>query len=333
MNEVWSKYPGEIMPQLQTSVRSAPESDMLAEVREGLSRPQKELASKYFYDQVGSLLFEEITRLPEYYLTAVERKLLLQCTQWFITSTGCKTLVELGAGSASKTRILLDGMLRAGTGCTYMPIDVSAAFLAETAGMLRSRYPDLRVMPVNADITRDFRLPKHDGPVLFALLGSTIGNFDEMHATRLLRRIRGQMQPLDTFLLGVDLRKPTLELEAAYNDLQGVTARFNLNILQVLNRELGADFDLAAYSHRAFYDEHLHRIEMHLVSARDQVVTIPGIGPIALTRGETIRSEISCKYDRAAVQMLFEAAGLEIEEWHTDEHQRFALVLGHIRED
>jgi len=318
------------MSQLLDSALSAPHSDMLADVREGLSRPQKELPPKYFYDQVGSLLFEEITQLPEYYLTAAERDLLLQCTQWFVTSTGCRTLVEFGAGSAAKTRILLDGMLRGGTGCTYMPIDLSTEFLGETVGTLRIRYPDLRIMPVNADITRDFRLPKHDGPVLFALLGSTIGNFDEINATRLLRRIRGQMEPLDSFLLGVDLRKNTRVLEAAYNDVQGVTARFNLNLLQVLNRELGADFDLAAYSHRAFYDEHLHRIEMHLVSEREQVVTIPDIGRIAVARGETIRTEISCKYDRAAVQMLFEAAGLEIEEWHTDEHQRFALVLGRV---
>ncbi len=318
------------MPQLLDSALSAPHSDMLADVREGLSRPQKELPPKYFYDQVGSLLFEDITQLPEYYLTAAERDLLLQCTQWFVTSTGCRTLVEFGAGSAAKTRILLDGMLRGGTGCTYMPIDLSTEFLGETVGTLRIRYPDLRIMPVNADITRDFRLPKHDGPVLFALLGSTIGNFDEINATRLLRRIRGQMEPLDSFLLGVDLRKNTRVLEAAYNDVQGVTARFNLNLLQVLNRELGADFDLAAYSHRAFYDEHLHRIEMHLVSEREQVVTIPDIGRIAVALSETIRTEISCKYDRAAVQMLFEAAGLEIEEWHTDEHQRFALVLGRV---
>jgi len=318
------------MSQLLDSALSAPHSDMLADVREGLSRPQQALPHKYFYDQVGSLLFEEITQLPEYYLTAAERDLLLQCTQWFVTSTGCRTLVEFGAGSAAKTRILLDGMLRGGTGCTYMPIDLSTEFLGETVGTLRIRYPDLRIMPVNADITRDFRLPKHDGPVLFALLGSTIGNFDEINATRLLRRIRGQMEPLDSFLLGVDLRKNTRVLEAAYNDVQGVTARFNLNLLQVLNRELGADFDLAAYSHRAFYDEHLHRIEMHLVSEREQVVTIPDIGRIAVARGETIRTEISCKYDRAAVQMLFEAAGLEIEEWHTDEHQRFALVLGRV---
>lgn len=316
------------MPQVQSSARSAPHSEMLTDVREGLTRPQKELSPKYFYDQVGSLLFEEITRLPEYYLTSAERGLLLQCTQWFVTTTGCKTLVELGAGSASKTQILLDGMLRAGTGCTYIPIDLNAAFLAETTGVLRIRYPDLRIMPVHADITRDVRIPKHDGPAMFALLGSTIGNFDEINATRLLRRMRGQMKRDDWFLLGVDLRKSTLELEAAYNDVQGVTARFNRNILQVLNRELGADFDLATFAHRAFYDEHLHRIEMHLVSGRDQVVTIPDIGRITLGEGETIRSEISCKYDRPAVEMLFEAAGLALDEWHTDEHHRFALVLG-----
>jgi L-histidine N-alpha-methyltransferase len=328
MKVVQSKAREKNMPQVQNSARSAPFSDMLADVREGLARPQKELSPKYFYDQAGSLLFEEITRLPEYYLTSVERGLLLQCTQWFVTSTGCKALIELGAGSASKTQILLDGMLRAGTGCTYVPIDLNAAFLAETTGILRIRYPDLRIMPVHADITRDFRIPKHDGPSLFALLGSTIGNFDEINATRLLRRVRGQMEPDDCFLLGVDLRKGTRELEAAYNDVQGVTARFNLNILQVLNRELGADFDLTAFTHRAFYDEHLHRIEMHLVSGRVQAVTIPDIGRITLSEGETIRTEISCKYDRAAVEVLFEAAGLEIDEWHTDEHQRFALVLG-----
>ncbi len=316
------------MSQAPGSARSAPHSEMLSDVVEGLARPQKELSPKYFYDHAGSLLFEEITRLPEYYLTRVERDLLLQCTQWVVTRTGVRTLVELGAGSASKTRILLDGMRRASPGCTYMPIDLSATFLSETSAALRLAYPDLRIMPVVADIAADFRLPKHDGPVLFALLGSTIGNFDEMHATRLLRRVRGLMDPADFFLLGVDLHKETRQLEAAYNDARGVTARFNLNLLRVLNRELGTDFDLAAFSHRAIYDERLRRIEMHLVSGRDQVVTIPGHGRIPLALGETIRSEISCKYDRESVEMLFAAAGLTVEEWHTDEEQRFALVLG-----
>jgi L-histidine N-alpha-methyltransferase len=305
---------------------------MLAEVRDGLARPQKELLPKYFYDHAGSLLFEEITRRPEYYLTRVERDLLLQCTHWFMTSTGTRTLVELGAGSALKTRILLDGMRRAGTGCAYIPIDVSADFLAETAGTLRIAYPDLRILPVVADMSKEFRLPRHESPVLFALLGSTIGNFDEMHATRLLCRIRGQMEPLDCFLLGADLRKDTRTLEAAYNDAQGVTALFNRNVLNVLNRELGADFDVDAFAHRAFYDEQLHRIEMHLVSARDHGVTIPGMDHVAFAEGETLRTEISCKYDLAAIEVLFEAAGLAVDEWHTDEDEQFALVLGRTRQ-
>ncbi len=316
------------MPQLQDTARSAPQSLMLAEVRDGLSRSQKEISPKYFYDHTGSLLFEQITELPEYYLTRVERDLLRQRAPWLVTHTGCRTLVELGAGSASKTRILLDAMRRAATGSTYMPIDVSASFLSDTSKTLRAAYPDLKIVPVVADITRDFRLPRHQGPVLFVLLGSTIGNFDDTHARQLLRRIRERMEPHDFLLLGADLRKDTAELEAAYNDSKGVTAQFNLNILRVLNRELGADFDLTGFTHRAFYNEEQHRIEMHLVSSQEQVVAIPGIGWIVLRQGETIRTEISCKYDRPAIEKLFAGARLELEEWHIDEHRRFALALG-----
>lgn len=309
---------------------SAPKSEMLDEVRSGLARAQKELPPKYFYDLAGSLLFEEITRLPEYYLTRVERELLVQHTPALMSSTGVRTLVELGAGSASKTRILLDGMVHSSAGGSYVPIDVSETFLSETASALRAAYPRLRIAPVIADMSRDIQLPPHDGPVLFALLGSTIGNFDEIHARLLLRRIRELMKPEDRLLLGADLQKDAGRLNAAYNDAAGVTARFNLNMLQVLNRELGADFDIPAFAHRAFYDEQLHRIEMHLVSSVDQVVTIPGIGAIALRRGESIRTEISCKYDLAGIEALFSAAGMMLEEWHTDERQQFALALGRV---
>jgi L-histidine N-alpha-methyltransferase len=318
------------MPQLQDLTRSATQSDMLADVREGLARSQKELSPKYFYDHTGSLLFEQITRLPEYYLTRAERELLTQCTPWFVTSTGYRTLVELGAGSASKTRILLDGMRRAATGCTYMPIDLSADFLNDTSRTLRRSYRDLRVVPVVADITRDFRLPRHRGPVLFVLLGSTIGNFDPSHAASLLRRIHRRMEPADHFLLGADLRKDPRVLEAAYNDVEGLTARFNLNILEVLNHDLGADFDVNAFSHRAFYDQKLHRIEMHLVSKTEQVVAIPGIDWIVLRQGETIRTEISCKYDQPTIEQMFGEAGLALAEWHTDDQRRFALALGRV---
>jgi L-histidine Nalpha-methyltransferase len=245
-----------------------------------------------------------------------------------MTSTDACTLVELGAGSASKTRILLDGMVHAKVGGTYVPIDMSGAFLSETSSALRASYPGLRIAPVAADVSRDFQLPRHEAPVLFVLLGSTIGNFDETHAGLLLRRIRQLMGPADRFLLGADLKKDVRQLTAAYNDAAGVTARFNLNMLQVLNRELGADFDRSTFVHRAFYDEQLNRIEMHLVSSLDQVVTIPGIGGVALGKGESIRTEISCKYDRADIALLFSAAGMALEEWHTDDLQQFALAVG-----
>jgi L-histidine N-alpha-methyltransferase len=165
-------------------------------------------------------------------------------------------------------------------------------------------------------------------PALYAFLGGTIGNFYPPAAIRLLGRIRASMQPGDRFLMGVDLRKDVARIEAAYNDVRGVTAAFNRNMLLVLNHELGADFDPAAFDHRAFYEPVAHRIEMHLVSRRAQVVTIPGVGPIQFDAGESIRTEISCKHDRESVAQLFEAAGMEIEGWRTDPDSLFALVVG-----
>lgn len=303
---------------------------ILAEVREGLSRSPKEISPKYFYDHRGSELFEEITRLPEYYLTRAERSILLEWMPVLIPVLGTCTVVELGAGSGEKARIILDALRTIpGHDGTYVPIDVSASFLAETASRFRSAYPGLRVVPSVADITAELRLPRNlDGPRLFAFLGSTIGNFERPEATRLLERIRRAMRLDDRFLMGVDLRKDVATIEAAYNDSQGVTAEFNRNMLRVLNAELGADFEPSAFEHLAFYDRKLHRIEMHLVSCRDQVVNIPGVGTIHLMRGEAIRTEISCKYDLAGVESLFHAAGLEVESWRTDADHRFALVVG-----
>ncbi|HEX7941381.1 MAG TPA: L-histidine N(alpha)-methyltransferase, partial [Gemmatimonadaceae bacterium] len=243
------------------------ESPMLADVRHGLSRPQKELPPKYFYDHRGSELFEEITRLPEYYLTRTERQMLAALAPGLIASMRPRTLVELGAGSAEKTRILLDAMCRAAdVRHTYVPVDVSAEFLEATAARLREAYPPLEVAPVVADISTDLLLPALRHPVLHVFLGSTIGNFDQPSAVRLLRRIRAAMRDGDRLLLGADLRKPVGRIEAAYNDARGVTAEFNRNVLRVLNREIGADFDVDAFRHRAFYDRERHRIEMHLVA-------------------------------------------------------------------
>lgn len=304
---------------------------MLAEVAQGLALPQKELPPKYFYDQRGSELFEAITRLPEYYQTRTERALLEAWMPELIARLGTRTLVELGAGSAEKSRVILDAMRAAGTAELYVPIDVSASFLAQTAAQLRREYPRLLVEPIVADISEELRLPRRvPSPALIAFIGGTIGNFYPAAAIRLLARVGAAMVPGDRFLMGVDLRKDVARIEAAYNDTQGVTAEFNRNMLRVLNHELGADFEPAAFEHRAFYDRSAHWVEMHLVSRRPQQVTIPGVGVVSFGLGETLRTEISAKYDEASVADLFRAAGLAVEMWRTDADRLFALVVGSL---
>jgi L-histidine N-alpha-methyltransferase len=306
-----------------------PDTRMLAEVAAGLSAPQKELPPKYFYDHRGSELFEEITRLPEYYQTRTERTLLEAWMPALVRDLGTRSLIELGAGSAEKSRIILTAMRSNGTTGFYVPIDVSASFLAQTATRLRHDYPGLLVEPIIADITEDFTAPQALlRPALFAFLGGTIGNFYPPAAIRLLSRVRIAMGPRDRFLMGVDLRKEVGRIEAAYNDSQGVTAAFNRNMLLVLNHELDSDFDPASFAHRAFYEPVNHRIEMHLVSTAEQEVRVPGVGLIHFAKGESIRTEISCKHDRASVAELFGAAGLKIESWRPDPEVLFALVTG-----
>ena len=306
-----------------------PNPRMLAEVAAGLAAPQKELPPKYFYDHRGSELFEEITRLPEYYPTRTERSLLESWMPTLISELGTRTLVELGAGSAEKSRIILSAMRAAGTADLYVPIDVSASFLDLTANRLRREYPGLRVEPTVADIAEEFDFPRAvPHPALYAFLGGTIGNFYPPAAIRLLRRVRSAMQSADRFLMGVDLRKDVRVIEAAYNDSRGVTAEFNRNMLLVLNHELGANFDPDAFEHLAFYEPVTHRIEMHLVSKVEHEVRVPGIGLVGFKQGESLRTEISCKHDRRSVGDLFAAAGLRIEIWRPDPGALFALVVG-----
>jgi L-histidine N-alpha-methyltransferase len=308
-----------------------PDPRMLAEVAAGLSAPQKELPPKYFYDHQGSELFEEITRLPEYYPTRTERALLESWMPLLIAELGTRTLVELGAGSAEKSRIILRAIRAAGTPGIYLPIDVSASFLSETAMRLRRDYPGLEVEPVVADIADNFEFPRGlTHPVLYAFLGGTIGNFYPPAAIRLLSRIRAAMQPSDRFLMGVDLRKDVRRIESAYNDSRGVTAAFNRNMLLVLNHELGSDFDPDTFEHLAFYEPVTNRIEMHLVSTSAQEIRIPEVGLVSFVAGESIRTEISCKHDRRSVAELFAAAGLRIETWRPDPAALFALVVGAI---
>jgi probable methyltransferase len=304
---------------------------MLRDVRRGLSLEQKELDPKYFYDERGSELFEEITRLPEYYPTRAERALLVSVMPALIDELRPASLVELGAGSASKTRVILDAMTDTGVGRQYVPVDVSSDFLHDSATKLRFEYPDMRIDPAVGDFANVLDLPPLQHPALFAFLGSTIGNFREAAAVQILEHIAIRMRATDTFILGVDLRKDVAVIEAAYNDDAGVTAEFNLNVLRVLNKELLADFDTSAFSHRAFYDLERNRIEMHLDSASDQTVNIPGIGDVHIRKGESIRTELSYKYDRATVTSLFEKAGLCLERWLTGDDGAFGLAVGSRR--
>lgn len=301
---------------------------MLSDVRRGLSLRQKELDPKYFYDERGSALFESITELAEYYPTRAERALLISTMPSLIEELQPASLVELGAGSANKTRVIIDAMTTNGTGKQYVPVDVSSDFLAETAAKLRAEYPELRVDPAVGDFSSELDLPQLERPALFAFLGSTIGNFREMAAVHILERVASRMRGDDAFILGVDLRKDPGIIEAAYNDSRGVTADFNLNVLRVLNRELSADFDLSAFNHRAFYDRDRHRIEMHLDSTIDQTVSIPGVGEVVVQKGESIRTELSYKYDRATVASLFEKAGLCLDRWVTGDDEVFGLAIG-----
>lgn len=300
---------------------------MVRDVREGLTKMPKQLSPKYFYDERGSELFEEITQLPEYYLTRAERSLLEQRIGEIIAAVKPCSLVELGAGSAIKTRLILDEMRSSGCAECYVPIDVSKDFLEATAFQLKAEYPDSQITPVISDITEPFDLPPVSSPTLAVFLGSTIGNFPREPAVRLLSHVALAMGPSDRFLLGADLRKDPEIINRAYNDSKGVTAAFNLNVLQRLNRELGADFPVSDYEHKAFYSSAQHRVEMHLVARKAHKVVIPEIGEIQLREGETIRTELSYKYDRPTLEDILNAAGLVMEKWMPTNDGSFALAL------
>jgi len=300
---------------------------MVRDVRQGLTKSPKELSPKYFYDERGSELFEEITQLPEYYLTRAERSLLELRIPEIIAAVRPCSLVELGAGSANKTRLIIDAMRASGCAECYVPIDVSKDFLEATGLQLQADYPDMNITPVVSDITEPFALPALASPTLVAFLGSTIGNFPREPAIRLLSHVARTMGPSDRFLLGADLRKDSEIINRAYNDSKGVTAAFNLNILHRLNRELGADFPVSDYEHKAFYSREQHRVEMHLIARRAHKVVIPEIGGIQFREGETIRTELSYKYDRPALEDILKAAGLVMEKWMPADDGSFALAL------
>ena len=305
---------------------------MRKEVLRGLTSNPKTLPSKYFYDERGSDLFEQITELPEYYPTRAEREALETHAAEIARIAQPQELVELGSGSSKKTRLLLEAALERGRLHTYVPLDVSREIAEASARELVSEYPDLHVHAVIGDFEEHLdEIPDGDHR-LFALLGGTIGNFVRDAAVRLLSEIAARMAPHDHFLLGTDLDKDPAVLQAAYDDSRGVTAAFNRNILAVVNDRLDADFDPRDFDHVAFYDQERRRIEMHLRATRPLEVHVAAIDlDVTFRRDETIRTEVSCKYTRDMVADMLGDAGLEMDGWFTDEAGRFALSLSRRR--
>jgi L-histidine N-alpha-methyltransferase len=295
----------------------------------GLTATPKSLPPKWFYDAQGSALFDKITELPEYYPTRAERSILLEAASSIAGLTGARTLVELGSGSSEKTRLLLDALRGHGTLGCYVGVDVSDAALLAAGDALTAGYPGLEVNAVVSDFEAELGLPERaDGPRLVAFLGSTIGNMTPAQRARFLARVRSALRPGDAFLLGTDLVKDQATLVAAYDDTAGVTAAFNKNVLAVLNAALGADFDLDAFEHVAYWNARDEWIEMRLRSTASQQVRLPGIGLTAhFGDGEEMRTEISAKFRREGVQRELAAAGLAMRSWWTDGENQFGLSL------
>ena len=297
---------------------------LIAEAQDGLSRHPKGLSPKWFYDARGSDIFEEITRLPEYYPSRTERAILeSRLSEIAAHVPDGAALVELGSGASVKTRLLLDGLTQLSG---YVPVDISEEFLLATADRLAADYPRLTISPVVADFMAPITLPDLGGrPVVGFFPGSTIGNLDPEAATALLARMRG-WPGHRALILGVDLVKAPATLEAAYDDAQGVTARFNLNLLTRLNREADADFDLGAFRHRAVWNAEHARVEMHLESLRAQEVRLAG-ARVQFEAGETIHTESSHKYSREGLARLAAAAGWEMAAFLTDPDAMFAVAI------
>ncbi len=308
------------------------EETMRLDVRRGLTAEPKVLPPKYFYDGRGSRLFEDITRLREYYPTRAERSILEARAGEVATLTGARSLIELGSGSSEKTHVLLRALLDAGTLETYVPVDVSVDALTEAVPLLVERYPGLAVHGLVADFERQLGAVASaggaQGPRLVVFLGGTIGNFEPDQRARFLSSLAATMEPGDALLLGTDLVKDPARLVAAYDDDAGVTADFNLNVLRVMNACLGADFDLDAFRHVAVWREDTEWVEMRLRSERAQRVRIASLDlEVDFAEGELMRTEISAKFRQVSVAAELEAAGLRLDQWWTDDDGDFALSL------
>lgn len=298
--------------------------DILSEVIDGFERPQKQLPCKLFYDKMGSQLFDQITRLDEYYPTRTEVAIMEQNINCICSVLGEKCLlIELGSGSSIKIRLLLENLINP---AGYVPIDISEEHLTDSAQILARDYPRLRIMPVYADYTQHFSLPVFDFPYSRKVVyypGSTIGNFPPESARRFVNRVAQWAGQGSGLLIGVDLIKDVKTLEEAYNDTQGVTAEFNLNILRRLNREIGSDFNLGKWRHHAFYNENENRIEMHLISLSDQDVRVDGTR-YRFRKDESILTEYSYKYTLEGFRNLVSDSYRVYEVW-TDRENKFSI--------
>lgn len=308
--------------------------ELRRDVLSGLSRRPKQLPPKWLYDQRGSELFDRITTLEEYYLTRAERRILDAVAEELAELTRSETLVDLGSGSAAKSPRLLEALVATGTLRRYVPMDVSEAAITSVSEEIVQSYPTMEVHGLLADFERHLdRLP--DGSRrLIAFLGSTIGNFPPVARSRMLAGLRRVMRPGDTLLLGVDLVKSPARLLPAYDDRAGVTAEFNRNVLLVLNRHLGADFDVDAFAHVAAWDPDQEWIEMRLRSLRRQVVSIPDLGMrVDFEDQEEMRTEVSAKFHRERLERELMTAGLTPAQWWTDPAGEFALSLSRPSSD
>jgi L-histidine N-alpha-methyltransferase len=314
---------------IDSHLGGAEQRTLAEDVLDGLTRPFKELPPKHFYDARGAELFDRICELPVYYPTRTERAILDEAAPDIAALTGAVELVELGSGTAAKTRVLLDALHSAGTLARYVPVDVTESMVRDCAQELTLEYPGLRVHGVIGDFERHLdRVPSTDGARLVAFLGGTIGNFPPGSRRRFLRQIGELLGPGDHLLLGTDLVKDTSVLEAAYDDPEGVTAEFNRNVLHVLNRELDADFDPADFEHVALFDDRHEWIEMRLRARRDHTVTVRALElPVHFDQGEEMRTEISAKFTPQRLESDLDAAGMEIVRWFTDPEDLFALTL------
>lgn len=302
-----------------------------ADVRRGLTAMPKWLPPKWFYDERGSELFDVITRLPEYYPTRSERSILQRRALEIATVTGADTLVELGSGTSEKTRLLLDAFHATGRLQQFVPFDVSEQTLRGAARAIHADYPGVSVRAVVGDFERHLGKLPTEGRRCIAFLGGTIGNLFPDERARFFADIAAGLTPGDSFLLGTDLVKDVGRLERAYNDSAGVTAQFNRNVLRVLNRELRSDFDLEQFDHVARFDTDNEWIEMRLRARRDMRVRLADLDlDIEFAAGEEFRTEISAKFRRPGVEVELRAAGLQLQEWWTDDAGDFALSLSQL---